>query len=79
MREGSFALFGGLTRFGIEDYSHNFVEQIHSNIVALICHCNDSNDSVSQAPLNAFKIIAKYLNNEPTLVNALDESTDRQS
>ncbi|ETO18564.1 hypothetical protein RFI_18701, partial [Reticulomyxa filosa] len=73
MREGSFALFGGLTRFGVDDYSHNFVEQIHSNMVGLICHSNDPNDAVSQASMDAFKKIAAYLNNQ-SLIDALNES-----
>jgi len=71
MREGSFALFSGLTRFGIDDHAYNYVEQVHANMVALICHCNDVDDSVSQVAMEGLKKVAKYLNNE-SFVNALD-------
>jgi len=52
----------------------NYEEQVHANMIGLICHCNDVNDSVSQASMDALKKIAKYLNHE-SLINVLEASS----
>jgi len=58
VRAVAFTLFGHLARFGDSEV---YLEQIHSNIVALLLHANDEVEEVSQACSFALSAIAPLI------------------
>jgi len=65
VRTYAFTLFGALCRFGGPDIEEgirlNFMDVVHSNVPVFIVHCNDAAESVREATLEAFKLLAPLL------------------
>ncbi|XP_048473537.1 maestro heat-like repeat-containing protein family member 1 [Rhincodon typus] len=49
VRAAAFTVFGNLSRFGDGQSKADFVEQIHSSLVSLLLHLNDSSEEVVKA------------------------------
>ncbi|XP_059496590.1 maestro heat-like repeat-containing protein family member 1 [Stegostoma tigrinum] len=49
VRAAAFMVFGNLSRFGDGQSKADFVEQIHSSLVSLLLHLNDSSEEVVKA------------------------------
>eukprot|EP01006_Ploeotia_vitrea_P037903 TRINITY_DN66186_c6_g7_i1.p1 TRINITY_DN66186_c6_g7~~TRINITY_DN66186_c6_g7_i1.p1 ORF type:complete len:712 (-),score=467.32 TRINITY_DN66186_c6_g7_i1:812-2731(-) len=71
VRTASFALFGELTRFGSSG-STNFLDQMHANMVTVLVHVNDEEESVREAAFGALQRVAASLEFEG-LVTILEE------
>lgn len=74
VRVEAFKLFGKLCKFGASNY--NFLEQVHKNMTAFICHINDVNDAVSKEVYNTLLIVFKYLEDNQVIEEVLTPHDD---
>lgn len=73
VRSAAIRLFGHLSRFGDGPSLVPFAEQIHANMVSIILHLNDDEETVRDACKYALRLLGPLLESEP--VNSILQLT----
>ncbi|GCC19613.1 hypothetical protein chiPu_0018423, partial [Chiloscyllium punctatum] len=68
VRAAAFTVFGKLSRFGDGQSKADFVEQIHSSLVSLLLHLNDSSEEVVKACKFTLRLVGPLLGSESVSV-----------
>ncbi|XP_051871929.1 maestro heat-like repeat-containing protein family member 1 isoform X2 [Pristis pectinata] len=64
VRAAAFTVFGNLSRFGDGESKADFLEQVHSSLVSLLLHLNDSSEEVVKACKFALRLIGPLMGSD---------------